>query len=79
MEGVVRRRPYEQPDIDTYANLLYKAGRKEEAILWEEKAVRVAKKRDDESGAIMYQKVIAKMENGEPTWLVLDEKKDQKQ
>ncbi len=44
MEGVLRRNPEEPNHIDTYANLLYKAGQKQVAIEWQEKAVDMAKK-----------------------------------
>jgi hypothetical protein len=47
---------------DTYANLLYKIGKKEEAILWEEKAVKALP--DDKSLA----ETLDKMKKGEPTW-----------
>ncbi|ACU60679.1 tetratricopeptide repeat protein [Chitinophaga pinensis] len=47
---------------DTYANLLYKAGKKQEAIEWQEKAVK----------ALPNEKALAetleKMKKGEPTW-----------
>ncbi len=36
MEAVIRRNPEDGNNIDTYANLLYKAG-KEEAIKWQRK------------------------------------------
>lgn len=52
--------------IDTYAALLYKTGKKEEAIAWEEKAVKLIKasKVDDSD----YQKNLEKMKKGEKTW-----------
>jgi thioredoxin-related protein len=50
--------------IDTYANLLYKQGKKEEAISWEEKA-RDAAAENDKKG---YQDVIDKMQKNEKTW-----------
>jgi tetratricopeptide (TPR) repeat protein len=40
----VKQNPKLTPLIDTYASLLYKAGRKDEAIFWEEKAVAIAPK-----------------------------------
>ncbi|ATP56261.1 glycoside hydrolase family 2 [Pedobacter ginsengisoli] len=48
--------------IDTYANLLYKAGRKEEAIEWEEKAVKLSK---DEK---VFVEILEKMRADKPTW-----------
>ncbi len=50
--------------MDTYANLLYKAGKKKEAIEWETKAKDLATG-DDAKG---YQENIDKMMKGEKTW-----------
>ncbi len=41
MEGVIRRNPTHANNIDTYANLLYKAGQREEAIKWQEKGTAI--------------------------------------
>jgi thiol-disulfide isomerase/thioredoxin len=52
--------------IDTYANLLYKMGKKNEAIEWETKAKEFAiKSGEDPKG---YEAVIDKMQKGEKTW-----------
>lgn len=48
--------------MDTYANLLYKLGRKEEAISWQEKAVGLAKDKK------ALQETLDKMKKGEKTW-----------
>ncbi|MBE7173208.1 MAG: thioredoxin fold domain-containing protein [Williamsia sp.] len=48
--------------IDTYANILYKMGKKEEAIKWEEKALALAN--NDKT----YQETLDKMKKGEKTW-----------
>jgi len=48
--------------IDTYANLLYKLGKKEEAIMWQEKVV-AEKGKDSE-----FQTTLDQMKKGEPTW-----------
>ena len=49
--------------MDTYANLLYKAGQKDEAIIWEQKAV------DKAAGTIQgLQENLDKMKSGEKTW-----------
>ncbi|HEX8462941.1 MAG TPA: thioredoxin fold domain-containing protein [Segetibacter sp.] len=50
--------------MDTYANILYKLGKKEEAILWEEKAVALV----SESEKKGYQETMEKMKKGEKTW-----------
>jgi thioredoxin-related protein len=48
--------------IDTYANLLYKVGNKEEAIEWEKKALKLSNNRED------IAKTLNKMKKGEKTW-----------
>ena len=50
-------------EIDTYANLLYKAGKTGDAITWEEKAAQLSEHRDPE---ILNH--LAKMKAGQPTW-----------
>ncbi|WP_285056667.1 thioredoxin family protein [Pedobacter ginsengisoli] len=50
---------------DTYANLLYKTGRKSLAVDWEEKAVKLKKGAPDES---IYKDTLQKMLKGEKTW-----------
>jgi thioredoxin-related protein len=50
--------------MDTYANILYKMGKKDEAITWEEKA-RDLSSADAKKG---YQDTIDKMKRGEKTW-----------
>lgn len=50
--------------LDTYANLLYKLGRKEEAISTEEHAVSVAGKNEK----VEFQANLEKMKKGENTW-----------
>jgi thioredoxin-related protein len=71
---------------DTKANLLYKLGRVNEAIEWEEKAIELdnsnAKKSGQDIGRLSekeYYPNLAKMKKGEPTWRVLDETKTHKQ
>lgn len=48
--------------MDTYANLLYKLDKKEEAISWEQKAVKLA------NGEKTYQETLDKMTTGVKTW-----------
>lgn len=78
MEGVLRRHPDDYGYMDTYANLLYKAGKKQQAIEWEEAALRTII--DNKLPAYViteYKKTIDRMKKGEPTWSVpaSDEKK----
>jgi thioredoxin-related protein len=81
LEGVVRRGQNLTSDyvnqwhtyMDTYANLLYKAGRTADALKWEELAITTLKEttQDPETVAIYakaYGKVIEKIKAGKPTW-----------
>lgn len=66
MRKAVEQRPDNDALLDTYANLLYKAGlNKEEAIQWEQKAALATSgwQRD------VYTKVIEQMKKGEPTYV----------
>lgn len=57
--------------LDTYANLLYKAGRTREAIAWEEKALKLEEDnalRFKRAPAKEYQETLEKMKKGVPTW-----------
>lgn len=71
MERVLAQQEQEgAPDgasIDTYANLLYKLGRVEEAIAWEEKAIAVAMVREAPL-AVQLREYLDKMKRGVPTW-----------
>ena len=51
--------------IDTYANLLHKLGKTEEAIEWQEKAIAAVEDVDKAE----YQATLDKMKKGEPTWI----------
>ena len=57
-------------NIDTYANLLYKAGKIQEGISWEQKALEIASRDKDPSAKGPYVEVLDKMRNGFPTWPV---------
>ena len=49
--------------IDTYANILYKMGKKDEAIAWEEKAMNLAGENDKQG----FKETLEKMQKGEKT------------
>ena len=51
--------------MDTYANILYKMGKKDDAITWEQKAADLSASADEKAG---YQATIDKMKKGEKTW-----------
>lgn len=69
MEGVIRRNPTDANHIDTYANLLYKAGEKEEAVRWQEKALEMAIREKQEYCIDPIKDNLSKMKNGKPTWI----------
>ena len=50
--------------MDTYANILYRLGKKEEALQWEQKAMDTAME-GEKAG---YQETIDKMKRGDKTW-----------
>jgi tetratricopeptide (TPR) repeat protein len=49
---------------DTYANILYKMGKKDEAIAWEQKGLDLA----GQGEKTTYQQTLDKMKKGEKTW-----------
>lgn len=52
--------------IDTYANLLYKTGKKDVAIQWEQKALKLIKESNGDESS--YTETLEKMKKGEKTW-----------
>jgi len=50
--------------MDTYANLLYKMGKKDDAIAWETKAMNASPEGERKN----YQETLEKMNKGEKTW-----------
>lgn len=52
--------------MDTYANLLYKTGKKDVAMQWEQKAIDILKKKNEDSSG--YVETLGKMKKGEKTW-----------
>lgn len=50
--------------MDTYANILYKLGKKDEAMEWETKAMTAAPETEKKN----YAETLEKMKNGEKTW-----------
>jgi hypothetical protein len=88
MEGVVRRHTDDlgqDGEMDTYANLLYKTGKRTEALQWEQEALKIAEARRNgdygeiyESHIKIFQETIDKMEKGQPTWIVSDKNGGQK-
>jgi thioredoxin-related protein len=62
MGKLVKKRQDWSDGLDTYANLLYKFGRNEEAIQWQEKAVNL------DPTDQWHQKALAQMKKGESTY-----------
>ncbi len=68
--SIIRIEPKRYYCIDTYANLLYKVGRINEAIAAEEIAIKLA----IEQGALDIKEsneiTLSKMKDGKPTWII---------
>ena len=70
-EIIIKGHPGDFPAIDTYANLLYKAGRVREAVSWEEKVDRLDEedaKRNKRIRDMDYERTLHKMLAGIRTW-----------
>lgn len=70
MAGVARRNCCVPMGVkwDTYANLLHKAGRTDEALPWEQKAIQEAKDTNNKSDIKLFQATYQAMQSGLPTW-----------
>ncbi|MBO9570670.1 MAG: DUF255 domain-containing protein [Chitinophagaceae bacterium] len=68
MNELVKRTPQDAAHIDTYANLLYKLGDKEKAMLWEKKALALATEKQWPSEVEQFNEALMKMRNNQPTW-----------
>jgi len=63
MTKTIQSRPERDYLMDTYANLLYKVGRKEDAIIWETKAVQMRGSKEE-----LFKSLLETMKKGEPTY-----------
>jgi hypothetical protein len=68
MKKLVNRFPDFYYYLDTYANLLYKAGKRNEAIIWEENALNFSLIKGDDLNAAEYRLQLDYMKNGQPTY-----------
>jgi thioredoxin-related protein len=68
MEDVIKKDSTASYCIDTYANLLYKTGKVKRALLWEQKALQIARETNNVKNATEYEETINKMKKGEITW-----------
>lgn len=68
MEQLLRSEPNRDTWIDTYANLLYKSGQKEKALVQQEKAIAIAKGKTNYPYLEDYINTLGKMKANQPTW-----------
>jgi len=68
MEALLKINPDRYGWIDTYANVLYKLGRKKEAIELEKKALMMAKVKNNKSDEKEFQNTLKLMIADQPTW-----------
>ncbi|MBW8683040.1 hypothetical protein [Chitinophaga rhizophila] len=68
MTILLKSNPEEDAWIDTYAGLLYKIGRKKEAITQQQKALTIAESQKADDRVKIYKENIQKMKKNIPTW-----------
>jgi hypothetical protein len=68
LERILKNDPENTNSIDTYANLLHKTGRTNEAIAWELKGLDIAAAKKDDEEVKVLRETVDKMKKGEPTW-----------
>ena len=68
MEKLLDKDPENNSKIDTYANILYKAGFVEKAIQNERRALSLAKEKKETESVALYEETLRKMLNSQPTW-----------
>ncbi|HWW42233.1 thioredoxin family protein [Pedobacter sp.] len=70
MQFILKQKPDNYHYIDTYANILYKAGYKKKAIEEQQKAVNLVKKdrNEDANSILSYEATVRQMKEGKPTW-----------
>lgn len=68
LEEMLQENPQKYQWIDTYASLLYKMGKVNEAITWEEKALAMAREKKDGESISFYENIIKKMREGKSIW-----------
>jgi thiol-disulfide isomerase/thioredoxin len=70
MKDVVKRNPVQLNYLDTYANILYKIGKREEAIILEKIAISQSEKNNISPRDLgEFTNTLKKMEKGEKTWI----------
>jgi hypothetical protein len=68
MKIVVNKLPWHHGFVDTYANLLYKVGRLNEALNWEQAAIDLVNENKWPAKKKEYSKIVDQMKKGEKTW-----------
>jgi len=61
--------PHTYQNLDTYANLLYKIGDRQSALLWEKKAISICDLSNDPEGLKDLTDNLEKMQRNEKTWI----------
>jgi thioredoxin-related protein len=70
MKVALKGRENDDARLDTYANVLYKLGRKTEALETEEKALTLARQRNDVKNIKFYEETIQKMKSDLPVPII---------
>jgi len=68
MQIILKNTPEDYFAMDTYANILYKAGHKDRAIQQENIALEKAREKKDVGSIQLYEETITKMQQNLPTW-----------
>jgi len=68
MKNVVQRQTNDYYLTDTYASVLYKAGRSDDALIWANKALSIAIEQKSSDNSAYESNKIAAMKRGEPIW-----------
>lgn len=68
MEIILRGNPNRDSWLDTYANILYKQGKLQDALKYEERALFIAQQKKSADLIQSYETILNKMRNGQPTW-----------
>lgn len=64
----IEMEPTSPESLDTYANILYKLGRVQEAIVWQTKAVETEQGKTKINKGSVFQQTLEKMQKREKTW-----------
>lgn len=68
MQRILELYPEDQASLDTYAGVLYKAGFKAKALIYQKKAYDLAIKSNQQDNILVFDENLKKMEKNIPTW-----------